>query len=293
MSRAASSSASGDSASVVALSLPPPQPGRRSSSSGRAVPSDEQRHAGRPFGEVVDEVEQPVVRPVQILEDENERAVLRERFEEPRASRRSTLARSPAPRAAEADERQQVLRPTSRSSSATALSTLARASRARRRGASFSRMPACAFTISPSAQKLTPSPYGSARPCRHHTISGRRVDAREELGHEPRLADPGHADERHELRLALAARAVERADERRRARARGRRAAQRRAARRSMPTRERACDRLPDGDGLALPLRRRPARARRSRSRRASRGRSTRRRGRRSPARPTAAARPC
>ena len=32
--------------------------------------------------------------------------------------------------------------------------------------ASDSRMPAWAFTISPSAQKLTPSPYGSERPCR-------------------------------------------------------------------------------------------------------------------------------
>src|SRR5690242_21027487 len=36
---AASSSASGETASVVALSFPPPQPGRRSSSSGRAVPT--------------------------------------------------------------------------------------------------------------------------------------------------------------------------------------------------------------------------------------------------------------
>ena len=37
---------------------------------------------------------------------------------------------------------------------------------------SFSWIPACAFTISLSAQKLTPSPYGSARPCRQSTISG-------------------------------------------------------------------------------------------------------------------------
>jgi hypothetical protein len=33
-------------------------------------------------------------------------------------------------------------------------------------------MPACALTISASAQKLTPSPYGSERPCRHQISSG-------------------------------------------------------------------------------------------------------------------------
>ena len=37
---------------------------------------------------------------------------------------------------------------------------------------SVSRMPACAFTISTSAQKLTPSPYGSERPCRQEMSSG-------------------------------------------------------------------------------------------------------------------------
>ncbi len=36
---------------------------------------------------------------------------------------------------------------------------------------SLSKMPACALTISASAQKLTPSPYGSDRPTRHLTGS--------------------------------------------------------------------------------------------------------------------------
>ena len=33
-------------------------------------------------------------------------------------------------------------------------------------------MPACALTISPNAQKPTPSPYGRHRPCRHRIRSG-------------------------------------------------------------------------------------------------------------------------
>ncbi len=39
-------------------------------------------------------------------------------------------------------------------------------------GSSESRMPACAFTISPNAQKPTPSPYGRQRPCRNRIRSG-------------------------------------------------------------------------------------------------------------------------
>jgi hypothetical protein len=39
---------------------------------------------------------------------------------------------------------------------------------------------------------------------------GLRVHALEELVDEPRLADPGHADERHELQLPLRARPLER-----------------------------------------------------------------------------------
>ena len=43
--------------------LPPPQPGRRSRSSGSGRDEDEQRHAARPVGQVVDEVEQSRRRP--------------------------------------------------------------------------------------------------------------------------------------------------------------------------------------------------------------------------------------
>ena len=50
---------------------------------GASGADDEHRHSGRPVDEVVDEVEQAVVRPVEILEDEHERASLCERFQEP------------------------------------------------------------------------------------------------------------------------------------------------------------------------------------------------------------------
>ena len=70
---------------------------------------DEQRHAGRPVGEIVDEVEQAVVGPVQILEDEHQRPLLGQRLEQaaPRRERLvAAVARVLAGRA-EADERAQ------------------------------------------------------------------------------------------------------------------------------------------------------------------------------------------
>ena len=59
----------------------------------------------RPVDEVVDEVEQAVVGPVQILEDEDERALLGERLEEPPPGRErlrlpvaaGVLSRRPSP----------------------------------------------------------------------------------------------------------------------------------------------------------------------------------------------------
>ena len=80
--RAVSSSESGESETVAAFDFPPPQPGRRSSSSGRAVPMTRSGESAHPVDQVVDEVEQVVVGPVQILEDEHQRPTLGERLEE-------------------------------------------------------------------------------------------------------------------------------------------------------------------------------------------------------------------
>ena len=81
-SSAVSSCESGASEIVVAFRLPPPQPGLPVEELGSCGAEDEERHIGRPFGHLVDEVEQAVVRPVEILEDEDERPLLGERLEE-------------------------------------------------------------------------------------------------------------------------------------------------------------------------------------------------------------------
>ena len=118
---------------------------------------DEQRHAGRPVDEVVDEVEQAVVGPVQILEDEHERALLGERLEEAAPGGERLVA------AVAAELARAALRPTSgrrccstqsrSASSAMSVGDASRASFSRPSpSASVSRIPACAFTISPSAQ---------------------------------------------------------------------------------------------------------------------------------------------
>ena len=44
---------------------------------------DEERHTGRPVDEVIDEVEQAVVGPLEVLENEHERPLVGERLEEP------------------------------------------------------------------------------------------------------------------------------------------------------------------------------------------------------------------
>ena len=104
--------------SAFALAAAPARPALEQLRPGGA--DDEQRHAGRPVDEVVDEVEQPVVGPVQILEDEHERALLGERLEEAAPGGEGLVA-AVAGRSilrVEPDERPQVLaRPSVRSAS--------------------------------------------------------------------------------------------------------------------------------------------------------------------------------
>ena len=71
----ASSAASTDVSGSRAASRPR-HVGRRSSSSGRAVQTIE-RGVRAPLGEVLDEIEHAVVRPVQVLEREHEQAAVR------------------------------------------------------------------------------------------------------------------------------------------------------------------------------------------------------------------------
>ena len=64
----------------VRLSSTPARATRDEVGPGRA--DDEERNLDRPVDEVIDEVEQTVVGPMEILEDQHERPALRERFEE-------------------------------------------------------------------------------------------------------------------------------------------------------------------------------------------------------------------
>ena len=73
-----------------------------------------------------------------------------------------------------------------------------------------SRIPACAFRISPSAQNVTPSPYGRQRPCRQATPgSSPRIRAASSAV-DPALADAGFADDGHEPGLPGLGRGVDR-----------------------------------------------------------------------------------
>ena len=195
-----SSSASGASEIVSAFRLPPPQPGRRSSSSGRAVATTSSGTSVDPVDELVDEVEQLVVGPVQVLEHEHGRALLRERLDEaaPRGealvaraglAARGRRAGAAAPRPTRRPRRGARPRRASRS---FALGV--------RRRCRVSRMPACAFTISrerPERAALAVRQRAPVAPVRE---LGLALELVVELGDEPALADPGDADDRDELR---------------------------------------------------------------------------------------------
>ena len=144
-------------------SLPPPQPGRRASSSGRAVRDDEQRHAASPSRRG----------------GRRSRAARRPPSGGPRRRGRAGAGRR-APRGSAARPRtprswrSPPARPSPRGPPSgrrcaldPAATSLGRRASPRRPARSFSaasarrsvsRMPAWALTISPSAQKLTPSP---------------------------------------------------------------------------------------------------------------------------------------
>ena len=120
----------------------------------------EQRRVAAPVGEVLDEVEQPLVGPVQVLEHEHERRPLGHRLDVAPPRGEGLVARLALGRAGEADQRAQVLLDPRRLAG-VAHERRAPTSRASRRpspASSVSRIPASLLTISSSAQYATPSP---------------------------------------------------------------------------------------------------------------------------------------
>ena len=82
ISRAHSSSESGSSSASVALSLPPPQPGRSVEQLGPREADEQDRGVARPVGEVLDEIEERRLAPVDVVEDDHERLPRAKRLEQ-------------------------------------------------------------------------------------------------------------------------------------------------------------------------------------------------------------------
>ena len=165
----------------------------------RAGEADEQdRRVARPVGDVLDEIEERGLAPVDVVEDDDER-----------------LARAPAPRTASARTGSRPRRPPRprrgrstrprRCATSSASVLLARgprsASRSPSAGESASSSPTASLMTSSSGQNVMPSPYGRQRP---RTTSARPRDVGEELSDEPGLADAGRAEHREELAGAVA-----------------------------------------------------------------------------------------
>ena len=177
---------------------------------------DEQRHPRRPLDELVDEVEHRRVRPVEILEDEHGRTLVRERLQEAAPSGKGLLASVPAELAvaACANERSQV------SADPAGISGLEK--RLGHRTDLFAG-DLCRVAFQDPGLRLHDL---AERPEAHALAVGQRpatapvdelvalLDRAVELVDEAALADPGHADQRQELWFALPLDPVERVDQR-------------------------------------------------------------------------------
>ena len=235
--------------------------------------NDEDGDVGETVGHLIDEVEQAVVRPVQVLEHEHERTLFRERLEEP--TPRGECLASPIRRTAavvvagEPGERTHVrgdpacfrlVREQASDSSAELLGGLRFAVRLEHAGLRLHHL-----ADRPEADALAVGKRAALPPGDEPAIA---LDRIEELCEKPALADPGDAHQRHELRRPFAYRPLESGDEQldlavatdeRRGRAAGDIDAETRARLESLPRSDRL--RLPfRHDGLGDAVRNRPFR---------------------------------
>jgi hypothetical protein len=198
----------------VCLAAAPARTAREQLRAGRA--DDEQRHAGGPVDEVVDAVEQPVVRPVEVFEHEDERALVGDALEEPSPGReRLVLARGASPgvvvdsgKWAEVRERPvDVVRRDRLCDDVLELPFgLFLGVRLEDPGVGLDHL-----AERPEADALTIRKRAALAPVDELRVM---LDRLEELVDEAALPDPGLADERHELGGADAPRALERVQQR-------------------------------------------------------------------------------
>ena len=174
---------------------------------------DEDRHARRPVDQMVDEVQEPVVGPVEILEDEDQRMLLREVLEEVAPRRERLSARVCARRriAAEPDERTQVRAEPVRVVHRYERRLQLRGGDVGRIGFEDPRMRLHDLAQRPEADPFAVRERSSVPPPDQLRIG---LDDAVELVHEAALADPRCADEGDELGRRFAAHAFERSDER-------------------------------------------------------------------------------
>ena len=203
--RAVSSSDSGPSEIASALRLPQLRPRRA---------DDKQRHACDPLRQLVDEVKQGIVGPMQVLEDEHGRAPLGKRLEEAAPGGEAFAAVLAAARlvGCEPEQRPQVRRhPVT-----VRLRQEVGEHRCQFRLADIATIgPEHAdlrlddLAESPEAHTLAVRQRAALPPSNDLLV---RIDNRKELADQPALAYPRDAGHGHKLRLALASRTLERAD---------------------------------------------------------------------------------
>ncbi len=212
----------------------------------------EQGDSGRPLDELVDEVEQAVVGPVQILEDEHERMLLGEALEvgSPSGERLALLI---AALVLAADQWQERLHHPGAFCVVDTREALPQLPARDVEGVVLLNPGLRLHHLSdrPEAHALAVRERASLTPPDEVRCL---ADALEELGDEPRLADPGHPDERDELRLERFTGPLERGEDRREL-ARSPDERQRRALLEIHPEARLGLDSLPDEQGLCLALR--------------------------------------
>ena len=162
------------SSSIAAARMPPSAPTRaKVEQLGAGQADDQQRRLAHPGGEMLDQLEQRLLGPVDVLEDQDKRLHLGEHDRPTRAPPRRSPGRCAPPRPRRARPRRGRAgrrRPRPRRSSRS-FSTASWTG-------SSSAIPADDFTISASGQYVIPSPYGSARPARTVAPSSAATNSR-------------------------------------------------------------------------------------------------------------------
>ncbi len=222
--------------------------------SGRA--DHQHRHVGHPVGELVDEVEQALVSPLEILEDEDQRTLRGELLEEAPPGREG-LRSSAAP------ELRLVLEPGQRAQASGDPFCVGRVHEFPGRSPEFLARGGLVVRLENAGLRfhdLGQRPERHAVPvCEASALSPGRelllgVDNAGEFVQQAALADAGDADERHELWRALLAHAVEgRLEQTDFSRAADQLAGH--VVEHFRPESRARLDRLPDRDRFGLPLR--------------------------------------